>query len=164
MQVFYSDQNVLWDWSVPSVFLAGPTPRSEDVPSWRPAALKILADWGFRGQVLVPERRDWQDGFEYESQVAWEWAGLDTCDAIVFWVPADPVCLPALSTRTEFGGYIVSAASRCVYGRPDGSYKTLYLDQWYRRFVQDDPLTTLEDTLALAVAKADLNFQFKDDY
>ena len=49
MKVFYSDGPVGWDGESPSIFLAGPTPRREDVPSWRPQALEVLAGLGFTG-------------------------------------------------------------------------------------------------------------------
>lgn len=38
-----------------SIFLAGPTPRDKNTPSWRPQALEILRDMGFGGPVYVPE-------------------------------------------------------------------------------------------------------------
>jgi hypothetical protein len=48
------------DWDA-SVFLAGPTPRSQAHPSWRPEALRLLAErWaplGDRLVVLIPEAR-----------------------------------------------------------------------------------------------------------
>lgn len=42
MKICYSDQLI-----DSSVFLAGPTPRSIDVASWRPDALVILEDLGY---------------------------------------------------------------------------------------------------------------------
>lgn len=44
-----------------SVFVAGPMPRDPDAPSWRPDALRLLADgWTGPGTlvVFVPEARD----------------------------------------------------------------------------------------------------------
>ncbi len=40
-----------------SLFLAGPTPRSPATPSWRPEALRLLRELGFRGYVFAPEDR-----------------------------------------------------------------------------------------------------------
>ena len=55
MNVVFSDQTL--ELSQPSIFLAGPSPRSSGVPSWRPQALDLLRALGFSGTVLVPERR-----------------------------------------------------------------------------------------------------------
>ena len=52
MNVVYADQPV--DFSHPSIFLAGPTPRTSGVASWRPEALDLLREVGFGGTVLVP--------------------------------------------------------------------------------------------------------------
>ncbi len=41
-----------------SVFLAGPTPRSREIASWRPAAIEALAAAGWDGHVFVPEGKD----------------------------------------------------------------------------------------------------------
>lgn len=42
--------------STKSIFLAGPTPRSKEVQSWRPEALRILKNLGYDGQVYVKYR------------------------------------------------------------------------------------------------------------
>src|SRR5688500_5811715 len=77
MNVTFSDQPAQFDH--PTLFLAGPTPRSRDVPSWRPEALDLLRKLGFTGMVLVPERRDWSSKFDYTDQVEWEFAALEGC-------------------------------------------------------------------------------------
>jgi hypothetical protein len=41
MKLIYSDQP-LPNLKEPAIFLAGPTPRSLNVASWRPEAIKIL--------------------------------------------------------------------------------------------------------------------------
>jgi hypothetical protein len=56
MNVVFADEPL--EFRPPSLFLAGPTPRSAEVASWRPGALHILSELGFGGSVLVPERRD----------------------------------------------------------------------------------------------------------
>jgi hypothetical protein len=63
MDVIFSDQPV--EVRHPSIFLAGPTPRSPHVSSWRPEALDLLRGLGFAGAVLVPERRDRSVTFDY---------------------------------------------------------------------------------------------------
>jgi Nucleoside 2-deoxyribosyltransferase like len=133
----------------PSIFLAGPTPRRPDVPSWRPLALELLGDLGFADAVLVPERRDWSVRFGYLDQVEWEHAGLEGCSVIAFWVPRDLERLPGFTTNVEFGRYVGSG--RCVYGRPPDARHTRYLDWLYGRVASGQPEDTLESTMRAAV-------------
>ena len=148
MNAVYADQPLVV--TPPTLFLAGPTPRSSDVPSWRPEALDLLRQLGFAGTVLVPERRDWAARFEYHDQVEWEFAGLETCTVVAFWVPRDKATLPGFTTNVEFGRYVGSG--RCVYGRPPGAPHTRYLDWLYTKLTGRPPADTLRDTLAAAVA------------
>lgn len=154
MQMFFSDHAVTWDDSVPSIFLAGPTPRDKIVASWRLDATRLFAEWNFKGQILIPERHNWTDNFDYLQQVEWERAGLERATVITFWVPSDPIYLPALTTRVEFGGYVMSSPDRCIYGRPKDAHKTAYLDWWYNHYTGRSPFRTLEETLEAAVAHA----------
>jgi len=114
------------------IFLAGPTPRSQDVPSWRPRALAILNQHRFAGTVLVPEQPDWASHDNYDGQIEWEWAGLDRASAIVFWVPRDLVDMPAFTTNVEFG--LSVASGKAILGFPAGSPKTKYLEALARRY------------------------------
>ncbi len=103
----------------PSVFLAGPTPRVDTVPSWRPAAIAALdAAWTGpeRLTVLTPESRGGHRAAEYHDQVDWEAKGLDTAAAILFWIPRDVARLPGFTTNVEFGLYVRSG--RVVLGCP----------------------------------------------
>src|SRR5262249_18318687 len=110
MNVVYADQ--VPEIQHPSIFLAGPTPRRADVRSWRPEALEVLRDLGFSGTVLVPERRDWAVRFSYLDQVEWEYAGLEACSVLAFWVPREMETLPGFTTNVEFGRYV--GTGRCV--------------------------------------------------
>lgn len=122
----YSNQKIP-DLSVkPSIFLAGPTPRSLDVPSWRPDALRILKETDFHGYVLVPEHQVRSEKSDYTDQVEWEWEGLENAKAIAFWVPRQLQTMPAFTTNVEFGSYIRSP--RSTYGRPPFAHKCRYLD------------------------------------
>lgn len=135
MRVVYTDRPKFRGSVKPSLFLAGPTPRSNGVPSWRPKALEILKNLGFEGIVLVPERRNWQDGdqdFKYESQVNWERAGLEKCTKIVFWVPRKMKTMPALTTNVEFGYWLAREPKRVLYGRPNDAEHTGYLDWLFK--------------------------------
>ena len=58
MIVNYSDQEVLKNQK--SIFLAGPTPRGENVESWRTKACNIIEQLGFDGIVYVPEYSTWK--------------------------------------------------------------------------------------------------------
>jgi len=147
MEVFHSDQPLMVRH--PSLFLAGPTPRSSQVASWRPQALHILRHLDFTGTVLVPERRDWSVKFDYLDQVEWEFRGLEACSVLACWVPRDVETLPGLTTNVEFGRYVGSG--RLVYGRPEGAPHTRYLDWLYRMLTGREPETTLEATLRAAV-------------
>jgi hypothetical protein len=149
MKVVYADQPP--EFGHPSIFLAGPTPRSADVASWRPQALDLLRRLGFAGAALVPERRGgWQHG-DYLDQVEWECAGLEGCSVIAFWVPRDLATLPGFTTNVEFGRYVGSG--RCVYGRPERAPHTRYLDWLYSKVVGRQPEVTLADTMEAALAK-----------
>src|SRR5262249_18285119 len=80
-----------------SVFLAGPTPRSADVPSWRPAVVReIAAQW--RGpaplSVFIPEPAGGQRWAYYDNQMAWETDARAAASAILFWIPRDLRTLP----------------------------------------------------------------------
>jgi hypothetical protein len=111
----------------PSLFLAGPTPRSRDVASWRPAALRLLREADFAGTVFVPE--DPEEGglpaAYADEQVHWEWRCLDHATRIVFWVPRDLKTLPGFTTNVEFGLYCRSG--KALLGFPPGVPKTRYL-------------------------------------
>jgi len=149
MNVVFADQPM--DCMTPSIFLAGPTPRSNDIRSWRPEALELLRSMGFHGTVLVPERQDRSADFDYSDQVAWEYAGLEGCSVIAFWVPRDLATLPGFTTNVEFGRYVGSG--RCLYGRPEGAPHTSYLDWLYAKITGKHPEVTLRATLAAAVAQ-----------
>src|SRR5215470_2244656 len=112
MRLVYAGESV--DAWQPSVFLAGPAPRRSEVKSWRPEALDALRGLGFGGTVLVPEPRDWSAKFSYFDQVEWEYAGLESCSVVAFWVARDLETFPGFTTNVEFGRYVGS--DRCVYG------------------------------------------------
>ena len=147
MKVVYADE-VLSIWH-PSIFLAGPTPRRAEVRSWRPLALDVLRGLGFSGTVLVPERRDWSARFDYTDQVEWEYAGLEGCSAVAFWVPRDPETLPGFTTNVEFGRY--AGSGRCVFGRPPAAPQTRYLDWLYGKLTGRRPENSLDGTMRAAV-------------
>jgi hypothetical protein len=152
MKILYSDGPAFAGGL--SIFLAGPTPRSKDVKSWRPEALEILQQLGFEGTVLVPERNDWSVKFDYTDQIDWEFAGLSDSTVIVFWVPRDMAIMPALTTNVEFGYWIALAAERVIYGRPENAASIRYLDWMLKKCSGREPLKSLEEALRTAIKLA----------
>jgi len=143
VKVLYSDDEP-FDGLTKGIFLAGPTPRKPEVPSWRPEAEEILFEAGFSGTVLVPERQNGSAKLSYDDQVDWERAGLSLAKAIVFWVPRNMENMPALTTNVEFGYWVAKSPERVVYGRPPDAPGTRYLD-WLIK--QENKDAVVYDTL-----------------
>jgi Nucleoside 2-deoxyribosyltransferase like len=102
-----------------SVFLAGPTPRSDDVPSWRPDAVsELAAQWRGPGRlaVLLPEPPAGQRWPYYDDQAEWETVAREAATAILFWIPRDLRTLPGYTTNVEFGLDVTTG--RAVLGCP----------------------------------------------
>jgi len=129
----------------PSVFLAGPTPRSEAVFSWRPRALQLLRGRGFDGSVFVPEPKG---PWDWGRQVQWEAEALHAATVILFWIPRDLVTMPAFTTNVEFGFWCRSG--KVVLGAPGDAPKMRYLRHYAGRF-EVPQADTLEDTVTVAI-------------
>ena len=116
-----------------TIFLAGPTPRSPDVPSWRPQALALLLIGGFPGHVFVPEDRG-QSGMhgDWLEQVTWEDKALNRADCIVFWIPRVMADMPALTTNDEWGFW--KKSGKIIGGAPRGAPHTSYQQHYARQF------------------------------
>jgi hypothetical protein len=143
MRVNYSDEEPIL--SSNSIFLAGPTPRSSSVKSWRPEAISILESLDFSGVVYVPEHKNPVPNYDYLKQVEWEYACLEQAGVVVFWVPRKLPDMPAFTTNVEFGRYVGSG--RVFYGRPDWAEKKGYLDWLYRKVTGKEPITELTTLL-----------------
>jgi len=112
-----------------SIFLAGPTPRTPDVTSWRREALHALEAMQYDGVVYVPEDEAWTtfDDDQYLQQVDWEQDAMRRSDVIVFWVPRDLTTLPGFSTNVEFG--LWAQSGKVLFGGPDAETpKNRYLE------------------------------------
>ncbi|WP_331734692.1 MULTISPECIES: nucleoside 2-deoxyribosyltransferase domain-containing protein [unclassified Streptomyces] len=140
----------------PSVFLAGPTPdKSTPVPSWRPDAVRALAEqWtGDRPlTVLSPESRHGLRADRYETQVDWETEARAAATAILFWIPRDLHTMPGMTTNVEFG--LDAPTGRAVLGCPPdcpNPERNRYLIYVARR-LGVPVCTTLTDTAAAALA------------
>lgn len=125
MQIVYAKQDPPASWQH-AIFLAGPTPRDPETPSWRPEAIRILEELGYDGVVFVPEPEDGQWRGSYTDQTEWEKMGTEMADKVVFWVPRDLRTMPALTTNIEFGRYVDTG--KAVLGHPEGAPKMRYLD------------------------------------
>lgn len=132
-----------------SLFLAGPTPRDPGVPSWRPEALRILAELGYAGAVMVPEPRSGEWRHSYVDQTGWEAEMRARADLIAFWVPRELAQMPAFTTNVEFGEDYDSC--RCLYGRPAEAPKNRYLDVRWEEVSGCRPLGSMRELLAECV-------------
>jgi diadenosine tetraphosphate (Ap4A) HIT family hydrolase len=139
----------------PSVFLAGPTPRTGGVRSWRPAAIEALAAQWTGAEpltVLIPESRDGTRAAHYDDQVDWETEARATADAILFWIPRDLTTLPGFTTNVEFG--LDVGTGRAVLGcppdcpNPERNRYLIYVARRHAVPVRE----TLPDTVAAALS------------
>ena len=131
MIINYSDKPVIKTKN--SIFLAGPTPRSKDIPSWRNEALKILKDMQYNKVVYVPELENDNRDFDYMNQVEWEREALYNAGRIIFWVPREVVNMPGFTTNVEFGYWLAKDPNKVYYGRPEDADKIKYLDWLYTK-------------------------------
>lgn len=147
MKTIYSNEAI--DNS-PSIFLAGPSPRSAIISSWRPHALEIIETLKFDGAVIIPEYRDHEEPVDdYLAQVEWEHDGLEKAWVLAFWIPRHLEFFPGFTTNVEFGRYV--GRKPVVYGRPVDAPKNRYLDWYYKKMTEREPLKTLADTMKYAV-------------
>lgn len=142
MKLIYSNQK--YEESNKSIFLAGPTPRSGDVQSWRKEAINYFEELGFDGVLYIPE----DDDKAYYSEegvvddMSWDQNAIEKASVVMFWIPRSEE-MPAFTTNVEFGYFINS--SKMIYGRPDESIKNEYLDWLYERNVGKKPYNNLKD-------------------
>jgi len=137
MKVIYAQEEIPNKISK-SVFLAGPSPRSKSVKSWRKDALMALDKMGYDGHVFVPEFEEYVysdgssvisdlqrlDDNSYKSQIEWEEKCLNIADIILFWIPRDMEKLPGLTTNDEFGFW--KRSGKIVLGIPKNADKIDY--------------------------------------
>lgn len=109
-----------------SVFLAGPTPRNNNVQSWRPDMILELRKAGFTGDILLPEYKSEESKrLVYDKQIKWEVDNLNGSNAILFWIPRDMSTLPGLTTNIEFGEFMKS--EKVVLGFPENAEHIHYI-------------------------------------
>ena len=126
--VVYAGEEPPAEWQA-SIFLAGPTPRSAEVASWRPEMIELLRErWSGDGLlvIFVPERF-----VGYTEQVEWEERCLHLADVVLFYVPRDLETLPGFTTNVEWGMWHDSG--RVVLGAPPDAPRNRYLFHYARK-------------------------------
>lgn len=137
------------EWNA-SIFLCGPTPRTADVPSWRPEARQLLdSAWTGPGRlvVFIPEARDGAPRSNYDDQRTWELYWGDRVDVVMFWIPRGPA-MRGLTTNDEFGRW--KDSGRVVLGTPPDAEHVRY-QRDYAAEVHIPVADTLSDTVSNAV-------------
>ncbi len=155
MKINYSDQEVIKGEK--SIFLAGPTPRGENVVSWRTNAVKKLEEYGFDGVVYVPEYSSWKPKEDYVDQAMWERIALTEATTILFWIPRSLPDMPGFTTNVEFGYWLPT--NKVIYGRPECASKIKYLDWLYELDYHEKPFNNLDDLLKAAITKANIKYK-----
>lgn len=151
------------DWTLPSIFLAGPTVRGfqTHLKSWRPEAAALLKAKGFEGNVIIPEFECPTESDKYRFDVpVWEFGGLQKSNVILFWLPRTKELI-GFTTNYELGYWVARERGKIVYGRPDDAYRVTYCDiMWVedckRRGLRTTHATiynTLEKTVDAALEK-----------
>jgi len=150
-----------------TIFLAGPTPRTKDVLSWRPEALKLLELFGFDGTVFVPELRPTTAAavrlgsvidnimtgtksysryaahtYDWNKQVKWEYDAIHMSDCVLFWIPRQMNTMPAFTTNDEWG--FLKGSGKVVFGAPDNAPKTRYQKHFAKLFCVPSANTLVE--------------------
>ena len=152
MNVIYAKEKIPErDSLIRYIFLAGPTPRSQDVPSWRPEALALLEKLGygaFGDTVLSPEPRNGIWHGEYDDQVEWEEQGLEIANCILFWVPRNLDTMPGFTTNIEWGEW--KNSGKVVLGFPPEAVKMSHMKRFAEK-ARVPMADTLEGTIAAAL-------------
>ncbi len=151
MIINYSDEEVIKGKK--SIFLAGPTPRNELTPSWRPAACKRLEELGFDGVVYNPEYSTNKPKESYIDQAMWERVALTNATVIMFWIPRELPEMPAFTTNVEFGYWLHT--NKVTYGHLKNATKVKYLDWLYKLDYNKEPHLNLDELLKESISLAD---------
>lgn len=126
----YDTLNEEIDYSIPTIFLAGPTVRGNQphLKSWRIEAVKVFEDKGFNGNLILPEFPDISesDQARYDLPI-WEFSCMRNSHVIMFWVPRTKELI-GLTTNYELGFWTAHDRFKVIYGRPNDAYRTEYLD------------------------------------
>ncbi len=127
--IFTDPVKVKLDLEKPSIFLAGPCPRTDYNDDWRFEAIKYLEELGWDGIVFNPTNPEYntKDPTYLEKQTKWEVDAMRVSTKVVFWIPRDKEH-PALTTNIELGYFLdVNRMYRAIIGMPDWAEKNNYI-------------------------------------
>ena len=152
INIIYSDMilsNEILNSSIFKVFLAGPTPRTTEIISWRINALNII-NLNIKKDIIIyiPERTNWKIKFEYIDQIEWELTAMKNADKIIFWIPRELKYMPAFTTNVEFGMKIIECPEKILYGRPNDAPNNKYLDYLYKKYTNNIPINSLYELVS----------------
>lgn len=138
MRKNFSNEKVLIDKTMPSIFLAGPTLRNNNdfTKSWRYEACELLADKKYDGIVYIPEK-DGIASYDFLDQVEWERKALMNASVILFYIPRKFPELPGFTTNVEFGYYLAKRPDSIVLCCPKDSEKNEYLKWLYKKDISE---------------------------
>ena len=152
MRVFHVDDPLVDD-AEKRIFLAGPTPRpwvEPIVSAWRPEAIRLFEQFGFDGNIFIPESRDLET-FNWEYQVDWEDEQMNAADCILFWIPRVLETMPGFTTNVEWGRW--ENSGKVVLGSPPEAKKMGYIRHYAKK--HGVPIAdTLKGTVNLAIQMA----------
>lgn len=150
MKIIYANQPIDPDKAkYGSIFLAGPTPRSEKVLTWRVDALHLFALSGYKGILFVPEDEDGSWKHSYNDQIEWEELGLRSACCIMFWLPRIIPEMMGLTTNDEWG--VWKKSGKVVFGAPPDAEKVKY-QRYYADKYRIPNFSSLEDTVLGAIS------------
>jgi len=148
----YAQQSLNVKDNRPAVFLAGPSPRTQSIPSWRAEAVEYLKD---HYDIFIPEFEDGhvpEGEFDHSAQIEWEQNAMVYADIILFWIPRNDSTMLGLTTNDEFGYWRASKPSKLVLGVPEGSFRTRYQLYWANKL--DIPTAnTLKEACDIVISK-----------
>lgn len=147
MKIIYSGEKI--ENCAKSIFLAGPVPRDKSVKSWRDEALQYLEKHHFSGIIFNPECRVFDNIEGNYDYMEWDKKAIESCTAILMWIPRNMKDMPALTSNIEFGLYLHSG--KLFYGRPDESPFNTYLDWLYKRELKKRPINDLEQLIVKVI-------------
>lgn len=130
MELVFSDDQIPTN-ILKSIFLAGPSPRNEEVYDWRNDAIKVLESIKYNGTVFIPiprntfYKKEKNNKWTYYNQIEWECECRNIADIVLYWIPRSNK-LPGLTTNIEFGEDLKSG--KVIYGRPSNAMSCRYLD------------------------------------
>jgi len=154
MNFIYAQEDIKSD--LPCLFLAGPSPRSNEVVSWRKEAIQYLESIDFDGYIFIPEPRNGVYPKDYIAQIEWEEQCLNVSDCILFWIPRNLTDMHGLTTNDEWGYWKCKAPEKLVLGFPKETVKVKY-QEYYAKKLNIPISNDLRDSLDICLLKLNRN-------